>query len=72
MQPIYISSGLFFINKKEKYVYTYICSFLEMNSRKNVSVYIELKNELFWNRKSCKKKCFTDGKTPLKMTCLRS
>lgn len=43
-----------------------------MNSRKNVSVYIELKNELSWNRKSCKKNYFTDGKTPLKMTFLRS
>lgn len=29
-----------------------------MNSRKNVSVYISLKNELSWNRKSCKKKLF--------------
>lgn len=39
---------------------------------KNVSVYISLKNEPSWNRKSYKKKYFTDGKTPLKIPFLRS
>lgn len=50
---MFIYSGLFYINKKEKNTFIHIKKgFLEMNSQQRVSLYISLRNEPSWNRKS--------------------